>query len=73
MAQQLLYQQVMCYFYVGQVDTAGSTTITDGSNNNTTITKMVMQLYQDFFTFRCMKSVYFDGSGDYLQCTLADT
>ena len=53
--------------------TAGSTTITDGSNNNTTISQYGNAVVSDFGPGPGMKSVYFDGSGDYLQCTLADT
>ena len=53
--------------------TAGSATITDGSNNNTTISQYGNAVVSDFGPAAGMKSVYFDGSGDYLQCTLADT
>ena len=53
--------------------TAGSTTITDGSSNNTTITTNGNAVVSDFGPGPGMKSVYFDGTGDYLQCTLADT
>ena len=53
--------------------TAGSQTITDGSTNNTTITVNGNASVSDFGPAPGMKSVYFDGTGDYLQCTLADT
>ena len=53
--------------------TAGSQTITDGSTNNTTITVNGNAAVSDFGPGPGMKSVYFDGTGDYLQCTLADT
>ena len=53
--------------------TAGSSTITDGSNNNTTISQYGNAVVSDFGPGPGMKSVYFDGAGDYLQCTLADT
>ena len=53
--------------------TAGSSTITDGSNNNTTISQYGNAVVSDFGPGPGMKSVYFDGTGDYLQCTLADT
>ena len=53
--------------------TAGSTTITDGSSNNTTITTNGNAVVSNFAPASGMKSVKFDGSGDYLQCTLADT
>ena len=53
--------------------TAGSATITDGSSNNTTIITNGNAVVSDFGPAPGMKSVYFDGTGDYLQCTLADT
>ena len=53
--------------------TAGSQTITDGSSNNTSITVNGNAVVSDFAPKAGMKSVYFDGTGDYLQCTLADT
>ena len=53
--------------------TAGSQTITDGSSNNTSITVNGNAEVSDFAPKAGMKSVYFDGTGDYLQCTLADT
>ena len=53
--------------------TAGSTTITDGSSNDTTITTNGNAVVSNFGPGPNMKSVKFDGTGDYLQCTLADT
>ena len=53
--------------------TAGSSTITDGSTNNTTITTHGNAVISDFGPGPGMKSVYFDNNGDYLTCTLADT
>ena len=52
---------------------AGSTTITDGSSNSTTITTNGNAVVSNFGPGKDMKSVKFDGTGDYLQCTLADT
>ena len=52
---------------------AGSSTITDGSTNNTTITTHGNAVVSDFGPGPGMKSVYFDNNGDYLTCTLADT
>lgn len=52
---------------------AGSTTITDGSSNSTTITTNGNAVVSNFGPGEDMKSVKFDGTGDYLQCTLADT
>ena len=52
---------------------AGSTTITDGSSNSTSITRNGNAVVSDFAPATGMKSVFFDGTGDYLQCTLADT
>jgi hypothetical protein len=51
----------------------GSTTITDGSSNSTSITRNGNAVVSDFAPATGMKSVFFDGTGDYLQCTLADT
>ena len=53
--------------------TAGDTTITDGSSNSTSITVNGNAVVSHFGPGPGMKSVYFDGTGDYLQCTLADT
>ena len=53
--------------------TAGDTTITDGSSNSTSITVNGNAVVSNFGPGPGMKSVYFDGTGDYLQCTLADT
>ena len=53
--------------------TAGSSTIVDGSTNNTTITTHGNAVISDFGPGPGMKSVYFDNNGDYLTCTLADT
>ena len=51
--------------------TAGSSTITDGSSNNTSITTNGNAVISDFGPTFGMKSVYFDGTGDYLSLTLA--
>ena len=51
--------------------TAGSSTITDGSSNNTSITAHGNAVVSDFGPAPGMKSVYFDGTGDYLSLTTA--
>jgi hypothetical protein len=53
--------------------TEGSQTITDGSTNNITITANGNAAVSNFGPGPGMKSVYFDGTGDYLQCTLPET
>ena len=51
--------------------TAGSSTITDGSSNSTSITANGNAVVSDFGPASGMKSVYFDGTGDYLSLTTA--
>ena len=53
--------------------TCHAATITDGSSNGTSITTNGNAAVSNFGPASGMKSVYFDGTGDYLQCTLADT
>ena len=53
--------------------TAGSATVTDGSSNGTSISVSGNAVVSSFAPAPGMKSVKFDGSGDFLQCTLADT
>ena len=53
--------------------TCHAASISDGSSNNTSITVNGDAAVSDFAPAAGMKSVYFDGTGDYLQCTLADT
>ena len=53
--------------------TCHAATITDGSSNSTSITTNGNAAVSSFGPAPGMKSVYFDGTGDYLQCTLADT
>lgn len=53
--------------------TCHAATITDGSSNSTSITTNGNAAVSNFGPAPGMKSVYFDGTGDYLQCTLADT
>ena len=53
--------------------TCHAATITDGSSNGTSITTNGNAAVSNFGPAAGMKSVYFDGTGDYLQCTLADT
>ena len=53
--------------------TCHAATITDGSSNSTSITTNGNAVVSDFAPATGMKSVFFDGTGDYLQCTLADT
>jgi len=53
--------------------TAGSATVTDGSSNGTSISVSGNAVVSNFAPAPGMKSVKFDGSGDFLQCTLADT
>ena len=51
--------------------TTGSQTITDGSSNSTSITVNGNTVISDFGPGPGMKSVYFDGTGDYLSLTTA--
>ena len=53
--------------------TCHAASITDGSSNSTSITTNGNAAVSNFGPGPGMKSVYFDGTGDYLQCTLADT
>ena len=53
--------------------TCHAASITDGSSNSTSITANGNAAVSNFGPGPNMKSVYFDGTGDYLQCTLADT
>ena len=53
--------------------TCHAASITDGSSNSTSITTNGNAAVSNFGPADGMKSVYFDGTGDYLQCTLADT
>ena len=53
--------------------TCHAASITDGSSNSTSITTNGNAAVSNFGPASGMKSVYFDGTGDYLQCTLADT
>lgn len=52
--------------------TEGSQTITDGSTHNLSITVNGNAAVSNFAPGTGMKSVYFDGTGDYLQCTLTE-
>ena len=53
--------------------TCHAATITDGSSNGTSITTNGNAAVSNFGPAAGMKSVLFDGTGDYLECTLADT